>query len=129
MRRLLDTLYDAGMRDERDGASNYEPVVSRLEVSMEGRLRKLEEQEGKREGEMKEMLKMMRELHGGHQNLQRGQSSGFRSNPQNRNSRSGGEVTCYRCLKKGHFARDCPNDVTCNKCYEAGHMQSQCPKN
>ena len=33
---------------------------------------------------------------------------------------------CFKCMKKGHRARDCKIDVLCNKCGQAGHHVSLC---
>ena len=37
-------------------------------------------------------------------------------------------VICYRCNKKGHFARDCVDTViTCYNCRKIGHKRPDCP--
>ena len=126
---LVTRVFDAGMRDERDGANQYEPMLSRVESSVESRLKSLEERADKRDDEMKEMLGMMRDLHSDRQPSQSRQSYQVRGNAPSRSTRGVGEVTCYRCLQKGHYAGDCPNEVICTKCRGSGHMRAQCPKN
>ena len=33
---------------------------------------------------------------------------------------------CYRCLGKGHFARECRDPVVCRACMRTGHRQKDC---
>lgn len=36
-------------------------------------------------------------------------------------------IKCRRCLKNGHFARDCREEVRCFRCHGTGHMVNVCP--
>ncbi|CAG2239541.1 unnamed protein product [Mytilus edulis] len=36
------------------------------------------------------------------------------------------DIVCKKCLEKGHFISNCPNDWTCNICKKSGHKQSEC---
>ncbi|KYG50068.1 hypothetical protein M433DRAFT_130715 [Acidomyces richmondensis BFW] len=46
------------------------------------------------------------------------------------NARPRQNITCGRCLQKGHTARECntPAKITCNRCGESGHSQRDCPQ-
>jgi hypothetical protein len=37
------------------------------------------------------------------------------------------EATCNNCLKRGHMSRDCKQQVRCLRCMEGGHKQFECP--
>ena len=39
------------------------------------------------------------------------------------------DITCYRCMEKGHMARDCKNEKACWKCVTKGHTYGECPQN
>ena len=48
-------------------------------------------------------------------------------NPKERKSIVFKFATCFKCMKKGHRARECKAfDVLCNKCGQAGHHVSLC---
>lgn len=126
---LITRVYDAEMRDE---AAEYEPEIASVQsssvqsLSVEQRLQKLEESDKARSSGMVEMMKMVKDIHvklqqssGGQRGAPRGGWSPKESLP----------MACFRCLKEGHMARDCPNAVVCSKCKEEGHMRAQCSKN
>lgn len=35
-------------------------------------------------------------------------------------------VECFKCRRKGHFARDCKSKTACNKCGRMGHIAKDC---
>ena len=35
---------------------------------------------------------------------------------------------CSKCLEKGHFTNNCPNEWKCRKCNELGHKMMDCPQ-
>ena len=37
------------------------------------------------------------------------------------------EGRCFRCLARGHIARDCRDPITCRLCRRSGHRQASCP--
>ena len=37
------------------------------------------------------------------------------------------EGRCFRCLARGHIARDCRDPITCRLCRRSGHHQASCP--
>ena len=48
-------------------------------------------------------------------------------NDRARASKSGGDITCYCCGKKGHIKPDCPKrSEECRQCGKVGHLQSMC---
>ena len=57
-----------------------------------------------------------------------------KSPPRNRSPSP--TITCFKCRKPGHYARECPSisppssprQTRCFKCQEYGHIQRDCPK-
>ena len=37
------------------------------------------------------------------------------------------EGRCFRCLGRGHAARECRDPITCRLCRQPGHRQASCP--
>ena len=123
---LLTRIYDAEMRDEVF-EDKYEPTISYVDSkkpTLEDRIKKLEEREEKKEKEMSELMQMVRELHSNNGAARNRHQYSARDSREMR-----GTAKCYKCLKEGHYVRDCPNRVVCFKCHGSGHSQNQCPKN
>lgn len=38
-------------------------------------------------------------------------------------------ITCFRCGRRGHIARTCPNEVRCERCFKTTHITERCPYN
>ena len=60
---------------------------------------------------------------GQHQGKRKGNNHGGGHNKKQ-------ELSCRKCFKKGHFARDCKVDLSkikCYKCGQVGHFKSNCP--
>ncbi|CAG2199845.1 unnamed protein product [Mytilus edulis] len=36
------------------------------------------------------------------------------------------EISCNKCLQKGHKYAQCPNDWVCRQCHKEGHRQAEC---
>ena len=57
-----------------------------------------------------------------------------KSPPRNRSPSP--TITCFKCRKPGHYARECPSisppscprQTICFKCQDYGHIQRDCPK-
>lgn len=122
---LLTRIYDAEIKEEVED-QHYEPMVCQITSgkagSIEDRIRKLEDESSDRGKDMTELKALVKDLCVG---LKQGKEY------QRRGQSSGGivGVTCYRCLEKGHFARECKNEKVCWKCAAKGHTYSECPQN
>lgn len=38
-------------------------------------------------------------------------------------------VTCFKCQRKGHIARGCPDKDPCERCFKTSHVTDRCPYN
>ena len=121
---VLKRVYDAEIKEEVED-QHYEPMVCQVsscrEGTMETRIRKLEGEssvQGKDMAELKSLVKDLCVL------VKQEKEQGRR-----RVSGNVSDVKCYRCLEKGHFARDCRNEKACWKCTAKGHTYAECSQN
>ena len=122
---LLTRVYDAELKEEVED-QQYEPTICQVTsgkaLTMEDRVRKLEQEFSGYGKDMTELKSMMKDMCAG---LNQGKG-------QQRRDRFSGNydnVTCYRCQEKGHFARECRNEKACWKCAVKGHVYAECSKN